>query len=64
MTGDLELADLQSKWPHWQIWIVPTFDGTRSGKVWCARPLGELRPVLNEYSASGLDAAISDTEPC
>ena len=56
---DLDLADLRAKWPHWEIWTVPTFDGNRSGKVWCARPLGESRPALNEHSASDLDEAIS-----
>ena len=61
MRHDVELIDLQAKWPHWQIWVVPTFDGTKSGNVWCARPLGELWPVLNEYSATDLDKAISDT---
>lgn len=32
-----ELEELRAKWPDWQIWTVPTWDGYRNGMKWCAR---------------------------
>lgn len=56
---DLALADLRAEFPHWQIWLVPTVVGP---DVWCARPLGQTRPVLNADSADHLAGYLRERE--
>jgi hypothetical protein len=57
--ADLALADLRASFPHWQIWVVPLAVG---GQTWCARPLGDTRPVLNADSAEHLAEYLRERE--
>jgi hypothetical protein len=45
-------ADLQDRFPGWQIWYVP--HSVDRSVTWCARP----HPLLNEGSPEDLAAAI------
>jgi hypothetical protein len=61
-TTDCQLHGLRDAFPGWRIWYVLTWDGTRSGVIWCARsPDG--RHVLHADTAGDLAADISDTSP-
>ncbi|MBO0820484.1 MAG: hypothetical protein J2P26_06490 [Nocardiopsaceae bacterium] len=55
-----ELAALAKKHPAWQVWVVECYLG---GPVWCARPWGRTRPVLNAGGPVHLDEDISGREP-
>jgi hypothetical protein len=48
---DVTKADLEARFPGWQIWYVPHTDRTIT---WCARP----HPLLNEDSPEDLAQAI------
>jgi hypothetical protein len=50
---DERKAELEARFPGWQIWYVPHLDRT---STWCARPW----PLLNEASPEDLAAAIAD----
>jgi hypothetical protein len=54
------LGKLQERWPGWQVWIVHTWDGSRAGTVWCARPRGRVRPVINADTWQHLDEYLDD----
>ena len=45
-------ADLEGRFPGWQVWYVP--HSTDAGVTWCARP----KPILNEASPEHLAEAI------
>lgn len=47
-------ADLESRYPGWQVWYVP--NSTDRGATWCARP----HPLLNEASPEYLAQAIEE----
>jgi len=49
--NDTVLAQLQSDWPNWQIWIVYRLIG---GPTWCARRRDDHRKVLNAGSPEHL----------
>src|SRR5712691_2582675 len=55
------LAQLQHKWPLWEIWLVPRVVG---GPVWCARRHADRDAVparvLNAGSAAELAEQIED----
>jgi hypothetical protein len=57
---DEGLGKLQARWPGWQIWAVPTWDGTRQGTIWCARPNGRTQPVINAATWQHLDDYLHD----
>ena len=56
---DEALADLQRRFPGWEIWYVPLAIG---GATWCARPQGETKPVLNAHRAEYLAEYLSQIE--
>jgi hypothetical protein len=58
-SNDEELATLREKHPEWQIWRVDRYIG---GPLWCARPWGETRPVLNARSPQRLTECIEEQE--
>lgn len=53
------LAGLRQQHPAWEIWRVDRYIG---GPVWCARPAGMQRPVLNACEPADLSENISDRE--
>lgn len=55
-----ELAALAKRHPAWQVWVVDRYAG---GPVWCARPWGRIRPVLNAGSPDHLSEDITGREP-
>ncbi|MDR0344824.1 MAG: hypothetical protein LBI49_17265 [Nocardiopsaceae bacterium] len=55
-----ELTALARKHPAWQVWVVECYLG---GPVWCARPWGRTRPVLNAGSPEHLSEDIAGREP-
>jgi hypothetical protein len=56
--NDRALAQLQSDWPNWQIWIVHKLIG---GPTWCARRRDDHKRVLNAGSAAELAEYLEDT---
>ena len=54
------LSKLRERWPGWQIWTVRTWDGRRGGIVWCARPRGRVKPVINAGTWQHLDEYLDD----
>jgi len=57
--NDEELAALREEHPGWQIWRVDRYLG---GPLWCARPLGRTRPVLNAARPERLSELIEAEE--
>ena len=57
---DGALAQLQSDWPNWQIWIVRKLIG---GTTWCARRRNDDHKALNadspEHLAEYLEAEVA-----
>jgi hypothetical protein len=45
--SDAIVAELERRWPKWQVWYVPRVVG---GIVWCARRCDDERHVLNAGS--------------
>jgi hypothetical protein len=56
---DEAVRALEAKHPRWQIWVVGHVIGP---PAWCARRHGSTRPVLNQWSAEDLSAAIDRAE--
>ncbi len=53
--NDEALAALRERHPGWQIWRVDRFIGP---PLWCARPQGQTKPVLNAPSPRRLTELI------
>ncbi|HEX9515283.1 MAG TPA: hypothetical protein VF940_03810 [Streptosporangiaceae bacterium] len=49
--SDPALAQLQSDWPNWEVWIVRKVVG---GPTWCARRRDDHKKLLNADSAEHL----------
>ena len=49
---DQQLAELQAKYPGWDVWKVPTYIGPTA---WCVKPKGARIAVHREDSADALD---------
>ena len=58
-SNDAELERLLEQHPEWQIWRVDRYLG---GPVWCARPWGCTKPVLNAGSPKHLSEAIEELQ--
>lgn len=56
--SDPALAQLQSDWPNWEVWIVGKAIG---GITWCARRRDDHKRVLNAGSADELAEYLEDT---
>lgn len=54
------LSTLRERWPGWQFWTVRTWDGTRGAKVWCARPRGRTKLVINAATWQDMDDHLTD----
>lgn len=54
--NDEALAELRRQHPAWEIWRVDRYPG---GTVWCARPCGQDKPVLNAYQPAHLSQYIA-----
>jgi hypothetical protein len=52
--NDEAKADLQARYPDWQVWYVPRAIG---GPLWCA----QLRSTINTESSADLAAEIEAT---
>jgi hypothetical protein len=57
--NDEALAALRERHPGWQIWRV---DRSLGRPVWCARPQGQTKPVLNAASPPRLSGLIDEQE--
>jgi hypothetical protein len=57
--NDEVLAALRERHPRWQVWRVDRFLGK---PVWCARPQGQTKPVLNAASPERLSGLIAELE--
>jgi hypothetical protein len=55
--ADRELERLSREHPVWEFWVVFR---AMQGPVWCARPLGLTKPVLNADSPAELVKKLSD----
>jgi hypothetical protein len=57
--NDEALAALRERHPGWQVWRVDRFIGA---PLWCARPQGQTRPVLNAPTPQRLTELIKEQE--